>query len=438
VGIALALLAIPCLAFSFPPHDVSFLAIVGLSLLCGCSMLINRPLYAAGLGLVVGLAVGFVLIGFGADSSAYANMTAIFGGVGLALGVTCWLVSWSHRRLSSLQCWLFIPCAAVAVEFGSLHLIPVSLALTQHNGHLAMSVAPVTGAWGITWFMWLGASSLALGVLAKPKWLLIVGALIVLGSLLGSKTASRDVDGSVVVAAVQAPDPYSARDETAKLSDGVEFVVWPEQMIAEDDNIVSETARKYHKYIAASFEVKADKGKPYNSARLYGPDGSKLLETCKVHRFGQEVLLYQEGICAPPVDVGKGICVGVPICYDLVYPDVARKLVRAGANILLTPNSDPDAPGFAFHRIHLALVALRAAENSVPIVWSEINGLATIFDSRGLAVAQGPENEVTSITASVAPGRTRTLYTRFGDWFASMCLVPTVVMIALGLRRSRG
>lgn len=432
IGIALALLAIPCITFAFPPHDVRILAIIGFALLCTSSMLFNKSLYAMGIGLFTGLAIGISLIGFHAGSDAYANLWAIFGGVGLVLGGTCWLVSWSYKKLNPLVCWLIIPCGAVGVEYASLFVFPVTLALTQHNSMAAMSfVAPITGAWGITWLMWFGASSLALAAVAKVRWLIFAGLLIVLGSAIPNITG-YDSDG-VIVASVQAPDPYTAADETAKLPRFAQYVVWPEQMNAEDDKIGSVTAAKYKKYIAASFEVRADKGKPYNAARLYGPDGNLLLETRKEHRFGKEVFLYQKGNCRGPVDVGNGVRIAIPICYDLVYPDVARKLVKAGATLLLVPNSDPDSPGFAFHYIHLAIVSLRAAENSVPIAWTEINGLATIFNSGGGVVARGPKGGVASVKGFVSPGREITRYTKYGDWFAMLCLTPVLIFLILGL-----
>jgi apolipoprotein N-acyltransferase len=291
-------------------------------------------------------------------------------------------------------------------------------------------VAPVTGAWGITWLMWFGASSLALAVVTKVRWLIFATVMILLGSVIPN--ISNEHDG-VNIASVQAPDPYTAADEMAKLSSRTQFVVWPEQMNAEDDKIGSVTAAKYKKYIAASFEVRASKGKPYNTARLYGPNGSLLLETRKEHRFGREVLIYQKGNCSGPVDVGNGVRVAVPICFDLVYPDVARKLVNAGANLLLVPNSDPDSPGFAFHYVHLGIVALRAAENSVPIAWTEINGLATIFTSGGAVVAQGPEGGVAHVEGLVSLSHTKTPYTKYGDWFAMLCIIPTLVFLILGI-----
>ena len=433
IGLITSLLAIPCIAFAFPPHDIRILAIIGFALLCASSMLLNKSLYAMGLGLCVGLAVGLMLVGLHAGSDAYANLLGIFGGVGLVFGGTGWLISWSYKRLNPMVCWIMIPCLAVAVEYASLFVFPVTLALTQHTSAAAMIlVAPVTGAWGITWLMWFGASSIALAAVGKAIRLVIVGLVIIFGNLAVGQVSNFDSDG-VNVASVQAPDPYTAADEMAKLSNHTQFVVWPEQMNAEDDKIGSVTAAKYKKYIAASFEVRASKGKPYNTARLYGPDGSLLLETRKEHRFGREVLIYQKGNCRGPVDVGNGVRIAVPICYDLVYPDVARKLVNAGATLLLVPNSDPDSPGFAFHYIHLAIVSLRAAENSVPIAWTEINGLATIFTSEGAIVARGPKGGVAHVEGLVSPSRIRTPYTQYGDWFAMLCIIPTLVFLILGL-----
>jgi apolipoprotein N-acyltransferase len=69
----------------------------------------------------------------------------------------------------------------------------------------------------------------------------------------------------------------------------------------------------------------------------------------------------------------------------------------------------------------------------VPIAWTEINGLATIFTSGGAVVVQGPEGGVAHVEGIVSLSHTKTPYTQYGDWFAMLCIIPTLVFLILSL-----
>jgi apolipoprotein N-acyltransferase len=89
------------------------------------------------------------------------------------------------------------------------------------------------------------------------------------------------------------------------------------------------------------------------------------------------------------------------------------------------------------------MVAFRAAENGIPIVWADAHGLSTIFDARGQAVAQAPVDRETSVFATVRLRSEKTLFTRAGDYFAyssaGIAFALAVVILAKGAatRRAR-
>ncbi len=132
-----------------------------------------------------------------------------------------------------------------------------------------------------------------------------------------------------------------------------------------------------------------------------------------------------------------GFSAGVPICFDTAFTDVTRNLVRRGADIILVPNHDPMMPRYAFHHLHTAVIPFRAAENGVPIVWAECNGLSAIYDRHGRRVARAPEGEAASVSASVALRSGQTLYTTAGDYFAYMCAGGVLAVGAVLARRVR-
>jgi predicted amidohydrolase len=62
------------------------------------------------------------------------------------------------------------------------------------------------------------------------------------------------------------------------------------------------------------------------------------------------------------VDVG-GFLVGLMTCYDLRFPELARELVRQGAELLVVPSAWVAGPGKVQHWRTLA--SARAIENTV-------------------------------------------------------------------------
>lgn len=74
----------------------------------------------------------------------------------------------------------------------------------------------------------------------------------------------------------------------------------------------------------------------YNAAALVGPRGRRGIYR-KVHLFGQEKRFFRPGGAPFPVwDIG-GARVGVLICFDWFFPEAARSLALAGAEVLLHP-----------------------------------------------------------------------------------------------------
>ena len=431
----LMLMAVPCLVLACPPYNLRMMALVGLSMCCYGAMQFKRGLYPAFLGIAVGISMGAAILGPAADFTAYANMLPIFGTVGLSIGASCWLSCWASRRLPIRHIWWFIPTAAVAVEYLCINLFPVSLALTQHTAAWASVVASVFGQWGITWILWLGAACLAVGISERHRLLLAVGFALFVITSLPIKLPLLSANGPTGVAAVQEPGERSAADTTNHLPKNVKYVVWPEQVQLDWDDTAYKAARSSHKYIIGSYMQEYEHAKPTNSVRLYSPSGKVIYQSAKHHLFGKEVFTYRKGSASPAVYTEGGVRVAAPICFDMVYPDVARRLVQSGANLLMVPNSDPDSPNKTFHMLHQAMVRLRAAENRVPIVWAEVSSYSAIIDATGAVIKRAPVDAETAVWASIKVASKRSLYTRFGDWLPTVCLILVIYVLVSTLYR---
>ena len=131
------------------------------------------------------------------------------------------------------------------------------------------------------------------------------------------------------------------------------------------------------------------------------------------------------------------LSVGVPICYELLFPDLVRRFGGAGAGVMLAITNDAWYGRTGAPHQFLAMTALRAAENGRWVVRAANTGISAIIDARGRVRESTPLFEEAVIVADV-PVATRavpTIYARFGDVFAGICVVTSIVL--LGRREFR-
>jgi predicted amidohydrolase len=144
-----------------------------------------------------------------------------------------------------------------------------------------------------------------------------------------------------------------------------------------------ELAAKHHLHIAVSIYERAAH-LVYNTAVLIGPDGKligKYRKVCLPH--GEVEKGIAPGHDYPVFDTAIGK-VGLMVCYDGFFPEVARELTRRGAEIIAWPvwGCDP------------LLARARACENRVYLVSSTYTDAASdwmisaVFDHSGTPIAQ--------------------------------------------------
>jgi predicted amidohydrolase len=81
----------------------------------------------------------------------------------------------------------------------------------------------------------------------------------------------------------------------------------------------------------------------YNSAALVDATGVVAVYR-KIHLWDREKLFFEPGLeCAPVVETRFGR-IGVQVCYDLNFPEVARGLAVAGADLIVLPTNSPRFP----------------------------------------------------------------------------------------------
>ena len=102
-------------------------------------------------------------------------------------------------------------------------------------------------------------------------------------------------------------------------------------------NFLISQAKKINTYIFAGL-VEVDKEYVYNSSVIVGPDGF-IGRYRKIHLFDTEKACFHAGSEVPPVFDLNGIKVGVMICFDWRFPEMARSLALKGAEIIAHPSN---------------------------------------------------------------------------------------------------
>jgi deaminated glutathione amidase len=118
--------------------------------------------------------------------------------------------------------------------------------------------------------------------------------------------------------------------------------------------------------VAGMFETSEDPARPYNTLAVV--DGTGLLASYrKIHLYDSFGYKESERLLAGPVEPllveVDGFTVGLMTCYDLRFPELARELVRRGAELLVVPSAWVAGPAKVDH--WRTLVKARAIENTV-------------------------------------------------------------------------
>ena len=133
---------------------------------------------------------------------------------------------------------------------------------------------------------------------------------------------------------------------------------------------------------------------------------------------------------------GATLSAGLVICYELLFPDLVRRMVDDGAEILFAITNDAWYGRTGAPYQFLAMTAVRSAETRVWMARAANTGVSAIIDSRGRVRAQTRIFERDLIVADIplrpAP-EGGSFYARHGNLFAGACwgLVAVSVLAAL-------
>jgi apolipoprotein N-acyltransferase len=190
-----------------------------------------------------------------------------------------------------------------------------------------------------------------------------------------------------------------------------------------------------------------------NSAFLLGPDGEIRGRSDKVHLvpFGEYVPLgrwlpfidklvvgigdFSPGTISPlPLN---GHRVGVLVCFEGIFPELARDSVRLGSELLVNITNDAWFGRSSAPYQHLGMTRFRAVENRVWVARAANTGVSALIAPSGRIVAATGIFETAVLKGTVGIGARPSLYTRWGDIIPTLFLGLSLFWLVRLLRRAR-
>jgi len=497
--VLLALASGLTLALSFPNYNFPLLAWISVGLLVLASYR-ARPVVAPLYGLLHGLVFYPVCLPWidvvvqqygGVGPWTSAGLVAL---IALAGGIICAVFSWgvavASRRGAMLACAL-APFLWVAVEFARAHLpiiaFPWNLAGYATSGNLPLvQLTTVTGIYGLSFLVAAFGSLVAYAILSgrQRAWecvLALTAALIFVavgGRLLVPSESPRFTAHLVQTNFAQAYDYPSDwmqvhagdLDELGQISvDAAHripgLIVWPEAPapFSLQDAVFAARARQIAQESGSDFLVGAEDWKrdatgkwlATNSAVLLNPSGQRVFTYDKIHLvpFGEYVplrrwLTFTGKLTADLGDFTPGSVYGVGrlpdgrfgtfICYEAVFPNIVRRFTAGGAELLINISNDGWFGRSAAPAQHLMMARVRAVENRRWLLRDTNNGFTVSVDPYGRIVAQLATDIRGQLDAPYDFRGDLTPYARFGDWFAWLCVLASIVLLGWAFARRQG
>jgi apolipoprotein N-acyltransferase len=151
-----------------------------------------------------------------------------------------------------------------------------------------------------------------------------------------------------------------------------------------------------------------------------------------------------------PVDfpmAGPDCNASVLICFEDVFPHLARRHAREGVDVLLNLTNNGWFPRSSAHWQHAASAVFRAVENGLPLIRATNDGLTCWVDAQGrlrqwLGQDSGDIHAAGFLTVPVplppaGASRVRTFYNRHGDVFGWSCVGLSMIVVGASTRRRK-
>ena len=381
-------------------------------------------------------------------------VASIVLGVACLFGVGVLLFGMCLRRGRLWQAVLVMPAYWVAVEYlasvMSIHGTFGNLGYSQMNFLPVIQIASITGIWGISFCIFLFAAAIAglLNAGAGSRRLglgltvvVVLASVFAFGAWRLATTPENSPELKIALVASSSPDDVFASTpaqaqaiferyaaEVRRMGGmGVQLFLLPEHIgpvtdrsQADTDALFAQLARQTGAYVAVGVD-RVTSSVSRNQQRLYSPTAGLVAAYNKHHLLPRFEDQFTPDTNRSVVADSSGKW-GLEICKDLDFPRLSREYSQDGIGLLLVSAMDFVQDGW----LHGRMAVLRGVESGFSIARSAKLGILTATDDRGHVLAEretigGPA--FATATAMVPVRHDVTIYSRWGDWFAWLCLV---------------
>lgn len=221
---------------------------------------------------------------------------------------------------------------------------------------------------------------------------------------------------------------------------GIKILAWASGnavVFAEDEALLiqqmQDFAREHQIYFFPSLLVLGDyKGPDRNQVLAIRPDGQ--IEYIHFKGRNPNAGFYQ-GNTIEVIDTPYGR-IASPICFEMEFHRFIRQIGEKNVDILIVPGDEPSKDNAI---VHTELSMFRCIENGCSMLRTTLEGLTMGMDYQGRVLSQMNYyltlDNRTLVTELPVRG-VQTLYSRWGDWFAYLCVIFLIFCIALGIRNA--
>jgi len=237
-----------------------------------------------------------------------------------------------------------------------------------------------------------------------------------------------------------------------------DLLVWPETAVPQfifpksaELNQLTFLLSRWNVYMlmgAISYEQTDNDWKVFNSAFMLTPEGKVIDKYDKIHLvpvsesfpFKSFLPKKWQAYVTGTSDFDSGsrytvfssplANIGVPICFESVFPQISRKFVQDGANLIGIITNDSWFVGTFAAQQHFSMAPFRAVENRVSVFRCANYGVSCIIDPYGRVTQKlEPDKGEDYLLGDVGIYPAGTFYTRHGDYFPWTCLAVLLFFI---------
>jgi len=369
--------------------------------------------------------------------------------------------------------WIILEWVKMNVLLG-IPWVKDTLSISQLRTLNGIQLASITGPWGISFVIVAVNQLFALAIKqTKLKYGIYAIAIVALFYISGfviftlfDSNWSKEIKVAIIQENIKAETRWNEEtgDRLAQqlfdlnrkaASHNPNLIVWSETSIpwtySTDDDLINMaldiTKESKAEHIIGIFsKAETDTLNIYNSAYLINAEGVAVSRYDKVTLLSfLETPFLSKSLIVPflsqsvytkiiagsnyhPLE-GRFGNMGVLICNESLTPYETKKMLKRGANILITLSNDAWIENTHLNDWHFYACRSRAVESGKDIVINSNRGIGGVILGNGVIQVQNLSQYPACTTGSAKIRENSTLYYKFGDWYIYLSVFLFLILI---------